>query len=249
MQYDQIMSALSNYKVQGSWPASIFLLPHEAMRDIYDCIVQNRLISGLELGSGHGATSCLMAAAMEETGGRVVTLDITQHEPASPRAIREHVGGLDNLEIVVDRLGYNWVMADWIAARTRNEEPLSMFDFCLLDGAHEWQPDALAVFLAVKLLKPGGWIVLDDVNFRLRSMEHWKTSHGHLTDRELDTCQIGMVYDLVVRQHPELDSFRLSQEGRLGWARKARSGQRQSGGNGFASSLSRLFRRLFEATK
>jgi predicted O-methyltransferase YrrM len=221
MNYEQVMSGLTSYNVVGGWPASIFLLPHEAMREIYDCIVQNKLVSGLELGSGHGATSCLMAAAMQETGGRIVTVDIARHEPANAFSLQEHLGGLGNLEVIIDGLGYNWVMADWIAAHAKIGGPLPMFDFCLLDGAHEWQPDALAVFLAVKLLRPGGWLVLDDVNFCLRSMEQWKTTHGRLSDRELDAYQIGMVYDLVVRQHPELTSFRLSQGGRIGWAQKA----------------------------
>ena len=95
-----------------------------------------------------------------------------------------------------------------------------MFDFCFLDGAHEWQPDALAVFLAVKLLKPGGWFVLDDLDFNLRSMPTWKESHGHLSDRELDTYQISMVWNLVARQHPELTAFKETEGGRIGWARK-----------------------------
>ena len=68
---------------------------------------------------------------------------------------------------------------------------------------------------------PGGWLVLDDLNFNLRSMPIWKEVFGHLSDRELDTHQIGMVWNLVVRQHSELTSFKETEGGRIGWARKA----------------------------
>ena len=53
------------------------------MGGIYECIVSNRLRTCLELGSGFGATSCVMGAAAAETGGRVVTIDISLHQPVN----------------------------------------------------------------------------------------------------------------------------------------------------------------------
>ena len=221
MKYDAVMAALRSYVVVGGWPSSIFLVPEGGIREIYDCIVSNGLRACLELGSGHGATSCVMAAAAAETHGKVLTIDIALHQPANASSLKAHVGIGDELEVVVDPLGYNWYLADLIAKQTRNGTCAPVFDFCFLDGAHEWQPDALAVLLAVKLLKPGGWLVLDDLNFNLRSMPNWKEAFGHLSDRELDTYQIGMVWNLVVRQHPELTAFKETEGGRIGWARKA----------------------------
>jgi len=215
MKYDVVTDLLNSFKIVGDWPSTIFLLPEAAMTEIYEFILFHRLPVCLELGSGHGATSCIMAAAAAEIGGRVITTDIKLHQGANPQMLKEHVG-VNNLEVVIDPLGYNWYMADLIRANSKDDICEPLFDFVFLDGAHEWSPDALAVYLAVKLLKPGGWIVLDDINFFLRSMSFWRETHGHLSDRELDTCQIGMVYDLVVRQHPDLTNFRLSQNGRLG---------------------------------
>lgn len=221
MKYDAVMAALRSYVVDGDKPASIFLLPEGGMREIYDCIVSNRLRACLELGSGFGATSCVMGAAAAETGGEVVTIDLALHWPVNASTLKGHVGLGNELEVVADPLGYNWYLADLIAKQTVNGVCQPLFDFCFLDGAHEWQPDALAVFLAVKLLKPGGWFVLDDLDFNLRSMPTWKESHGHLSDRELDTYQIGMVWNLVARQHPDLTAFNVTESGRIGWARKA----------------------------
>lgn len=221
MKYEVVMERLRGYSIPGDWPPSIFLLPDGAMKDIYDCIVSNRLEHCIELGTGHGATSCVMAAALEEVGsGSVLTIDKTLHEPVNAHVLQKHTGLAGNLDFVVEPLGYNWHLADLIAKRTTNGTCEPFFDLCLIDGAHEFEPDALAFTLVAKLLKPGGWIVLDDLNFQLRSMSFWQTTHGHLSDRELDTCQIGMVYDYLVKQHPQFEDFRVTEGGRVGWARK-----------------------------
>jgi predicted O-methyltransferase YrrM len=227
MKYDAVMAALRSYVVEGGRPASIFLLPEGGMRKIYDCIVSNGLRAYLELGSGFGATSCVMGAAAAETGGKVVTIDLALHWPANASTLKAHVGIGDELEVVADPLGYNWWLADLIGKQTVGGLCQPLFDFCFLDGAHEWQPDALAVYLAAKLLKPGGWFVLDDLDFNLRSMPTWKESHGHLSARELDSYQLKMVWDLVICQHPDLAAFEVAENGRMGWARKRRVAEKK----------------------
>jgi predicted O-methyltransferase YrrM len=226
MKYDAVIAALRSFVVEGGKPASIFLLTEGGMRDIYDCIVSNQLRSCLELGSGFGATSCVMGAAAGEVGGTVTTIDLALHWPANAASLKAHVGLGNELEFVADPLGYNWWLADLIAKRTVNGGCEPLFDFCFLDGAHEWEPDALAVVLAVKLLKPGGWLVLDDLDFALRNMPTWRESHGHLSDRELDSYQLKMVWDLVIRPHPDLRAFKVTGNGRIGWARKKAMGRR-----------------------
>jgi predicted O-methyltransferase YrrM len=230
MKYDTVMASLRAFAIPKGGAASLFLLPESGMREIYDCIVANRSKSCIELGSGFGATSCVMGAAVAEIGGKVVTIDIALHEPVNAGTLKAHVGLGDELEVRKDPLGYNWYMADLIAERTRGGVCEPLFDFCFLDGAHEWEPDALAVTLAVKLLKPGGWFVLDDLDFNLRSMPTWREFHGHLSDRELDAFQLKMVWDFVVRPHPDLSSFKVTGNGRIGWARKVQS-------KGFLSKL------------
>lgn len=238
MKYETILERLKSYRVQGDWPPTIFLLPEGAMRDIYDCVVANELRSGIELGTGLGATSCVIAAALEEVGGgRVVTIDKTLHMPANANVLKEYTGIGDSLEFVLEPLGYNWYLADLIAKQTSDDVCEPIFDFCLIDGAHEFEPDALAFTLVAKLLKPGGWVVFDDINFYLRSMSFWQQTHGHLSDRELDTCQIGMVYDYIVKQRPDFTGFLITENGRVGWARKRVSGFRTGEGVSGAGSL------------
>lgn len=164
----------------------------------------------------------MIADAVKRLGsGRVVTVDMYMHQPVNVTTLMKHVGLAErDAEVVVDPLGYNWYLAELIQAQTKNGVCHPIFDFCLLDGAHEWEPDALAFTLVAKLLKPGAWIAIDDINFCLRMIANWQESHGNHTDKELDTFQMKMVYDLVVQQRPDFYDFHLSHEGRIGWARK-----------------------------
>lgn len=221
MTFETILERLKNYRDPSGQPL-LFIIPDATMAEIYQCIVDNRLHACLELGTGYGTTSCIMTAAVEQIGGgRVTTVDHFLHQPTNVHVLKAHTGMERNPEFVLEKLGYNWYLADLIASRTVEGVCEPLFDFCFLDGAHEWVPDSLAVFLVAKLLKPGGWIVLDDVNFKLRGCyQGWEKDFGHKADRELDTCQVGMVHDLVLRQHPDFCDIRLN-EGRIAWARKS----------------------------
>ena len=218
MNFSDAMANLRAYVPVAEMPCSLFLLPEEVMSDLHHLVVKQHLRSVLELGSGFGATSCVLAAALQETGGHVTTVDMFEHVPANPRLLKAFLGLGSELEIVVDPLGYNW----WLAAMLQSQAPPA-FDLVFLDGAHRWEPDALASLLAIRLLKPGGWFVLDDINFNLRSMAGWQATHGHLSDRELDSYQLAMVWNLIITSHPDLQDQRIIHDGRIGWARKRQS--------------------------
>lgn len=220
MKYDQAIQRLKEFPIPSGWAGSLFLLPESAIADIYTCAISERRIACLELGTGFGATSCILAAAMEETGGHVTTVDMVLHRPIGADLVAQQLGLSARLDVVVEPLGYNWWLADRIRERLGPKGCEPIFDFCLLDGAHEFQPDALAFTLASKLLKRDAILILDDMNLRLRDIPNWKDSHGSKSDRELDTCQIGMLYDLLVCQDRTFRDFRVTHDGRIGWARK-----------------------------
>lgn len=228
MKKEKVFAALERYAARAG--QNIFLLPIPALERIYDCILAQRAQMCLELGTGLGTTTCVMAAALEEVGsGRVVTIDRVVHQPVNLTVLQEYLG-LDGglIEPVVDGLGYNWWLAEQVSHLSQDSSAQPRFDFCLLDGAHEWEPDALAALLAIRLLKPGATLVLDDVNNTLRKMmPHWQTipQYAHYTDRQLDSLQMRMVYEWLMVPHPELENFRLTDGDRLGWATKRSSVQ------------------------
>jgi predicted O-methyltransferase YrrM len=222
MDFSTIWQRLQRYEVSGNWPDSIFGIPEHVVADFYDFIVKNQLHSGLELGSGFGATSCVMAAAVRANGGgQVVAVDRVLYESVNPKILQAYTQVGDALAVAIEPLGYNWYLADLIAASTEYNICYPIFDFCFLDGAHLWETDALAFTLVAKLLKPGGWIFFNDLNFVFRGrVPNWYQEFRHLGDRELDTPQVAMVYDLMVKQNPDFINFSVTHGGRIGWAQK-----------------------------
>ncbi|OUD13947.1 class I SAM-dependent methyltransferase [Thioflexithrix psekupsensis] len=219
---DKTLNALKAYTPPEGWGGHIFLLPEQAMRDIYHFILDNKLTSCIELGTGFGATSCVILSALEkQQAGKLLTLDKAIHQPVNVNVLREHAGlPGERLHAVGDVLGYNWYLAELLQQQRTAQGYEPLFDFCLLDGAHEWEPDALAFHLIAPLMKPNSWILIDDLNFNLRMIPNWRESHGSHTDKELDAFQMKMVYDLVVTQHPDFTDFKITHDDRIGWARK-----------------------------
>lgn len=221
MKLGTVMDRLRAFRPPDGWQATIFLFPDSAMEEMFDHVPKNEARHCLELGTGFGATTCVLAAAIDEIGGgRIVTIDQYLHEPVNVRRLLEHVGlSSDLVDAVAEPLGYNW----WLADQLRNGFVSSpSFDLCFLDGAHEFQPDALAFHLAARLLKRGGTFVFDDLNFHLRQVSNWRDVFASRSDRELDTEQIRMLWDLVVLPHPAFHRFRITCDGRVGWAQKRR---------------------------
>ena len=213
------LDQLRSVPLPADWADNLFLLPETDMRDLHSHVLSNRAVSCLELGTGYGTTTCMLAAALDELGaGNVLTIDMVTREHVSVDVLVSHLGLGTFVTSVVHPLGYNWYLADLLDSDTAPS-----FDLCLLDGAHEWETDGLAFHLAARLLRPGGWLVLDDLNFHIRMMPQWRTTHPHLSDVELDTCQMDMVFRLLVEPHPDFINHRITHDGRIGWAQKKRA--------------------------
>lgn len=58
---------------------------------------------------------------------------------------------------------YAWTLAMMATSMQSLGFPLQIYDFIYLDGAHAFQIDAAAVALVKEMIKPGGYLVLDDM--------------------------------------------------------------------------------------
>ncbi|HEY0185553.1 MAG TPA: class I SAM-dependent methyltransferase, partial [Rhodopila sp.] len=224
MQFEQVLSLLRSYRSPAG-DAVLFLLAEQTMESIYHCVLDSGASACLELGTGLGATTCVIAAALDERrDGRVTTVDMLVREPIGVQVLAQHTGLAQYIDVVADPVGYTWYLKEIIERQTSRNTCEPCFDFCFLDGAHEWAPDALATFLVAKLLRPGSWLVLDDLDFKLRGCQPgWRTVFASRTDAELDAFQVDRVFNLVLRQHPDFADFAVSDGGRTGWARKKSS--------------------------
>ena len=253
MHYAQIMDALRSYVVPGGVPSNIFLLPEPGMRAIYDCITANKLTSALELGTGFCNHLLRDGSGGQEIGGTVTSVDIHTTPPAIGPSLAVHAGIGPELKFVVDPLGYNWWMADLIKKQTHDGVCTPFVDFCFLDGATSGCPmpwPSTSPSSCSNPVESSCWMTSTSTS---GPVANWQVSHPHLSDRELDAYQIGMVWDLVVKQHPEPGGFRITEDGRMGWSRSVeRRSRKPPSGKGFSlgcslgseSSITRRCRRL-----
>ena len=191
--------------------------PHmtlEQGRAISEFIAANRVENILELGFQHGVSTCYMAAALAGRGrGSIVTVDLESARRESP-CIEELLGraGLrDRVTAFYEPTSYTWRLM-----RLLEEDPKPRFDLCYLDGAHSWFVDGFAFFLADRLLRPGGWLIMDDLNWTYDHSPALKDTDWvrSMPADEKTTQQVKRVYELLVKTHPDYHNFTISN----GWA-------------------------------
>jgi len=175
----------------------------------------------LELGTANGTSAAYIAAALDENGaGHLVTVDRTG-TGYTPADLLQDIGLEERVTFVVrDDSSYDWFLKDLIEQQSDaagNCEPI--FDFCYLDGAHNWTIDGLAVFLVEKLLKPGAWLLLDDLEWSYAASPSGAAPPFPHSQSEVREPHMRAVFDLIVRQHPSFTQFR-RQDGNWGWAAK-----------------------------
>jgi predicted O-methyltransferase YrrM len=198
-----------------------FMSPAQG-RLVYDHVRDSGAHDVLELGTAHGVGAAYMAAA----GAQVTTVDFAgaAYDP-SPETVLARAGVADRVTIVREFSTYTWWLKEQIAARADahgNVEPV--FDFVYLDGAKNWTIDGLAVVLAEKLLRPGGWLLMDDLEWTYaQDPARGATDgivHRDLSEPERTEPHLRAVFDLIVAQHPSFTELRRQDEW-WGWARKA----------------------------
>jgi predicted O-methyltransferase YrrM len=191
-------------------------LPYMSLKQasvITEFIQENNVSSILELGFFHGVSTCYMAAALEEIGGgSIVTIDLHSAEKRQPNIelLLKKCGYLDMVEFYYEPASYNWRLMKLI------EENNTTFDLCYLDGGHDWYNTGLAFFLVDKLLRPGGWIIFDDLDWTMEHIEASWATRKPLEERT--TPQVRKVWELLVKTHPNYTNFR--EEGSWGYAQK-----------------------------
>jgi predicted O-methyltransferase YrrM len=196
-------------------------------RIVCDHILATRPAEVLELGTGHGVSAAYLAAGLAAVGaGRLTTVDHAQasFDPA-PEEVLARAGVADRVTIVREFSSYTWWLKELVSARSDragNVEPL--YDFVYIDGAKSFTIGGLTAVLVEKLLRPGGWLLFDDLDWRHTDAPGREATDGvvqrELSERERSEPHLRAVFDLVIAQHPSFTELRVQDEW-WGWARKA----------------------------
>lgn len=177
-------------------------------------IKSKNLSNLLELGFAHGVSSCYMATMLKESGGgHLTTIDLASAVYRRPN-IEQLLTELDLKEYVsvyYEYESYNWRLMNFIE---ENDEPI--FDFCYVDGAHDWNVDGFAFLLVDKLLKPGGWIIFDDMDWSFGSSPSMKNIDRvkNMPDDVKNTPHVAKVFDLLVKNNSNYCNFEVTD---FGW--------------------------------
>jgi predicted O-methyltransferase YrrM len=198
-----------------------FMSPEQG-RVVHDHVRASGARDVLELGTAHGVGAAYLAAA----GAQVTTVDFAgaAYDPP-PERVLARAGVADRVRIVREYSTYTWWLKELVQARSdRDGNVAPCFDLVYLDGAKNWTIDGLAVVLAEKLLRPGGWLLLDDLDWTYADDPGREMTDG-IVHRELSPAErtqphIRAVFELIVAQHPSFTELKVQDEW-WGWARKA----------------------------
>lgn len=197
-------------------------------RVLYRHIRQTQPKKLLELGTARGGSAVYIAAALEANGaGHLTTVDRRTGFLTGPSAAEVlQQAGLSSLVTLDKRFStYTWYLKSEVERRlTPAGTVRPCYDFIFIDGAKNWSTDGLAVVLAEKLLRPGGWLLLDDLGWKYgagsRAKRHYGTEIAKLSDEERDQPHLRAVFDLLIKTNPAFDKFVIQDEW-WGWARKS----------------------------
>ena len=184
--------------------------PHMGLgkaRQMTRLILENKSAAILELGFRHGVSSCYIAAALDELGrGHLTTVDRVAARNLTP-----------NIDGLLGQLGLSRYVTPffepssytWRLMKMLEETPQPRFDFCFIDGAHNWATDGFAFLLVDRMLAPGAMIVFDDLNWTYADSPTLRNSEMvRAMPEEERTCpQVRKIFELLVKTHPAYGEF------------------------------------------
>ncbi|MBO6506134.1 MAG: class I SAM-dependent methyltransferase [Kordiimonadaceae bacterium] len=166
----------------------------------------------LELGFFHGVSSMYMAAMLDEMGGgTLTTIDKVIAKDKSPNIeeLANELGLAGYVQPIFEERTYLWRLMKFI-------EEGRKFDFCYLDGGHNWSDTGFAFYLVDQLLVDGGLILFDDFNWTAEG----KPWAAKMPIEEQKTSPVERTWELLVGNHPRYK--RLWVKGGWALARKKR---------------------------
>lgn len=174
-------------------------MTHDHALYLRDLILQNGFSSLCELGYYHGKSTTYFAAILKEQGfGTIHTFDKADNQ-LSPSI--DDLLGFFNLEQYVIKTvaekSFNWELGKLI-----KEHRAPIYDFCYIDGGHDFHNTALAFTLVDQLLKPNGMIIFDDATWAAsKHVNNYSQLYPYMCDEESKLAAVGFVCDNIVPRY------------------------------------------------
>lgn len=163
-------------------------------------ITENHCSDILEIGFFHGKSSAYIAAIIEDIGhGHLTTIDKTTARKMTPNivGVLEQAGLSHRVTPIFAERSHTWELGKMIRAEQRPQ-----FDLCYFDGGHTWDVTGFGFLLVDMLLRPGGWIIFDDLDWTISHTiaRHPTTAtvYKHFSKDEKAAPGVGLVFDHLV---------------------------------------------------
>jgi predicted O-methyltransferase YrrM len=184
-----------------------------------DLIKKNNCSDLLEIGFAYGKSSSYLAAILEDEGrGHLTTIDKRTSKKRKPQ-IGKVLAAVELSHRVTPI--FAWRSYTWELAKMLEQAPRPQFDFCYFDGGHTWDQTGFGLQLVDCLLRPGGWIVFDDLDWTinksmgLRKKRKTKARIEKIySEDERAARGVRMVWELLL---PRLGYRNLHEEKPFGW--------------------------------
>lgn len=173
----------------------------------------------LELGFFHGVSSCYIAGAVKKLRGHLTTIDFEGARNRKPNihTLLDACKLSDHVTIHFEPQSFTWRLM-----RMLEDGQGPRFDMVYLDGGHSWDVTGFAFFLVDRLLRPGGWLIFDDIDWTYDSSPSLRNNPKiqRMPEDYRATPQVRKVFELLVEPHPDYTECQVEQ----GWglARKRR---------------------------
>lgn len=199
----------------------------ERGKQLYEHVLRSKPEHCLELGFAHGASSCYIAAALDELGsGKLTCVDLNSSKDREPNIemLLEKTGLESYVGVHREKNSYTWFLKKEIDANTTEYHCKEIYDLCFIDGPKNWTIDGCAFFLVDKLLKKNGFIIFDD--YKWTYQEYSKSVLDGIAIRDMSQDQINspnikLIFELLVMQHTNYSNFVVDED--WAWAQKIQS--------------------------
>jgi len=199
-------------------------------RIVYDHLRTTGARDVLDVGTCFGASAGYLAAAvLANGGGRVTTVDSSQLDSLSTakEMVESNLAACGVRELVdvvrIPHSSYAWWLKEQVEARTDASGNCSpAYDFVYLDGAKSLTIDGVSVVLIERLLRPGGWLLLDDLDWTFDYNPTAVQTDGvgyAMSLAERTEPHVRAVFELIVKGSPSFTRLRVM-DGQWGWAQK-----------------------------
>jgi len=192
----------------------------EQAKILKDIIISEGSKDILEIGFYQGKSTTYIAGILEDLGeGSVTTFDLERarkHDPGI-ETLLEKTGLSHRVTPFFCKRSYTWELQRLINAPERPQ-----FDLCYFDGGHTWDLTGFGVLLVDMLLRPGGLLLLDDMDWSIARSPHYRSNPnliGRYDADEAAASPVRLVWDTIL-PHFGYEHVREYKDQRWGLARK-----------------------------